>query len=445
MNTRFLIPLVILVTGIIVISSADISYGLWVPQTSEKLFEQSETVFVGTITSVNILEFERSNTYNVEENGVPRIIIENYTQTLDEYTVNIEEFLKNPQDSNTITMLEATVGGVPGRSVSIGGFELGDRVLFYVPKIDETNQYSPESFKIPKQCDAKSVLEQPRIKGGNSFSMIQDGVIKENNFTANKSMQFVYQMDMRSLDEKSFDFQITIRKETDTDKFDELVLSENIPAKSSLCEWVATAKAEFIPQVGNYQMWMHITEGTGATTFGGSFFVEDNSVKYDEIISPLKQFKSGIPFDEIQCRELLVLMEKYDGSPSCVKKKNFDKLIQRNWGQPISYSNLVMTDAPSDVYLSGMPISFKVTETGWGNTCNSMLLLITNLDTNEIVWSRSERHPCPSTPQDDFFIHVSYVPDSRDSELFFEETGNYQLKIESRHKTLEHNFSVNLG
>lgn len=145
MKTRFLIPIVISVMGIVVITSADVSYGLWVPKTPEKLFEQSETIFVGTIASVNVLEFERSNTYHVEENGVSRIVIENYTQTLDEYTVEIEEFLKNPQESNTITMLEATVGGVPGRSVSIGGFELGDKVLFYVPKIDGTNQYSPES------------------------------------------------------------------------------------------------------------------------------------------------------------------------------------------------------------------------------------------------------------------------------------------------------------
>jgi len=121
------------------------AYGLWVSQSPEELLEQSETVFVGTVISVNVLEFERSNTYNVEENGVSRTIVENYTQTLDKYTVDIEEFLKNPQTSNTITMLEATVGGVHGRNVSIGGFELGDRVLFYVPKIDGINQYSPES------------------------------------------------------------------------------------------------------------------------------------------------------------------------------------------------------------------------------------------------------------------------------------------------------------
>ena len=82
--------------------SADDAYGLWIPKSTEKLLEQSETVFVGTVTLVKELEFERSNTFHIEKNGVQRIEIENYTQTLDEYTVDIEEFLKSPQTSNTI-------------------------------------------------------------------------------------------------------------------------------------------------------------------------------------------------------------------------------------------------------------------------------------------------------------------------------------------------------
>ncbi|MCV0367747.1 MAG: hypothetical protein K5798_10865 [Nitrosopumilus sp.] len=318
--------------GFIAITSIDVVYGMWFPQSPENLFEQSETVFVGTVTSVHVLEFERSNTYNVEENGISRIEIENYTQTLDEYTVNIEEFLKNPQESKTITMLEATVSGVPGRSVSIGGFELGDRVLFYVPKIDGTNQYSPESFKIPKQCDSKIVLNQSRIEGRNSFEMLQNGVIKRDNFTEGIPIDFVYKRDLGSLDGKSFDFQITIRTETDPGKFDELVLSEKINAKSNTCEWIATAKAEFVPQMGNYRTWVHTTEGTSGSSFGGSFSVNDH-VEYGEIIPPLKQFQSGIVFDEIECRDDLILVQKYDRTPACVAPETKEKLSDRDWAK----------------------------------------------------------------------------------------------------------------
>lgn len=47
--------------------------------------------------------------------------------------------------------------------------------------------------------------------------------------------------------------------------------------------------------------------------------------------SPLKQFKSGIPFDEIQCKDNLVLIQKSDGSPACVKPKSINTLILRGW------------------------------------------------------------------------------------------------------------------
>lgn len=50
------------------------------------------------------------------------------------------------------------------------------------------------------------------------------------------------------------------------------------------------------------------------------------------ILSPLKQFKSGIPLDEIQCREWLeILFKTSDNSPVCVKPETKIKLIERGW------------------------------------------------------------------------------------------------------------------
>ncbi|WP_246282159.1 hypothetical protein [Nitrosopumilus ureiphilus] len=54
-------------------------------------------------------------------------------------------------------------------------------------------------------------------------------------------------------------------------------------------------------------------------------------VAYDYIISPLKQFKSGIPIDEIQCKESLTLVARYDGSPVCVNPETKEKLLERGW------------------------------------------------------------------------------------------------------------------
>ena len=47
--------------------------------------------------------------------------------------------------------------------------------------------------------------------------------------------------------------------------------------------------------------------------------------------SPLEQFKKGIPFYEIICKNGLQLTQRYDGSPACVKPDTYFELIKRGW------------------------------------------------------------------------------------------------------------------
>jgi uncharacterized protein YjbI with pentapeptide repeats len=58
---------------------------------------------------------------------------------------------------------------------------------------------------------------------------------------------------------------------------------------------------------------------------------EGHNPPYSYWFPPLKQFKSGVPVDEIQCRELLILVTKNDGSPACVTESTKQKLIERGW------------------------------------------------------------------------------------------------------------------
>ena len=53
-----------------------------------------------------------------------------------------------------------------------------------------------------------------------------------------------------------------------------------------------------------------------------------------EVLSPLKQFKAGVPIDEIECKDGLFLAGKHDGSPACVKPETIPKLIERGWAKP---------------------------------------------------------------------------------------------------------------
>ncbi len=50
-----------------------------------------------------------------------------------------------------------------------------------------------------------------------------------------------------------------------------------------------------------------------------------------ENLSPYKQFNSGIPIDEIQCRDSKILLESPSGKPSCVNDTSVEKLNQRGF------------------------------------------------------------------------------------------------------------------
>lgn len=304
----------------------DDAYGLWIPQSPNELLEQSQTIFVGNITSVNVLEFAESSISVIEENGIDRQVIENYTLYLDQYTVSVEEFLKNPQNSIMLVLQPTT--SVPGRIVPIGGYDVGDRVLFYLEKTDGQNTYSPESFLIPKQCDAKSVISKPRFSLGSDFRIMQDGVQKKDNFTAGIPMQFVYEQDSRTLDGKTYYLDVGINRLLENNF--ELVLADKVHATSNKCEWIATASWQITPKEGKHVMSVYISEkdsgSSGSYTI--NFIVNGNS---SDIKPPLKQFESGISPDEIQCKDGLTLVQKHDDTPACVKPETKTKLIERGW------------------------------------------------------------------------------------------------------------------
>ncbi len=70
----------------------------------------------------------------------------------------------------------------------------------------------------------------------------------------------------------------------------------------------------------------------------GNFFFFLVSINSE---SPLKQIKSGIAINEIQCKESLILVTKHDGSPACVKPETIQKLIERNWTTQLIVQDIV--------------------------------------------------------------------------------------------------------
>ncbi len=88
-----------------------------------------------------------------------------------------------------------------------------------------------------------------------------------------------------------------------------------------------------------------------------------SSVSYDRTVyptpwedrSPLKQFKDGIDSKMIHCNDNLILIQKYDGSPACVKSESISKLIERGWA----------TEPELKLISKSFAIFYAVEERGW--------------------------------------------------------------------------------
>jgi len=261
----------------------------------QDILNYSDTIFTGNITSVNILNVTSfytvgnitSTIVGSMEQGIyyatgPPYKKINYTLNLEQYTVNVDEFLKNPQRSFTMIIREPIIDPTWHSDPLGPRFNVGDHVLFYVKNLDEDNVYSQMSFMIPKTCNATNVLAQDRWTG-NDFTMTQNGIQVDynksvqniNNFTENKPIQFAYSEPVDTLSGKDF----VVKDETfDAKTNGGIVFSKEFNGSSKKCEWMELAKWELSLKKGDYYSNLSIKNNDG--TFTGRYSV-GFSVKQD--------------------------------------------------------------------------------------------------------------------------------------------------------------------
>lgn len=85
--------------------------------------------------------------------------------------------------------------------------------------------------------------------------------------------------------------------------------------------------------------------------FAGTAFAAES-----EIPPPLKQIHQGISAEKIQCKENLVLIQKFDGTPACVKQKTVSKLIERGWATDEESEYLILKEGQSWGYIKNISI-----------------------------------------------------------------------------------------
>lgn len=251
------------VIGLLVLFGANSVHGLWIARSAQELTEQSQTIFVGNITGIKTVQVERSTTYGTEENGIPKTIVENYTLILEDYDVKIEEFLKNPQSFDTVKVRQPTISGAPTRLSVLGGFEAGDRVLFYLDKIDGENMYSPESFKIPKECDTHALVFSPK-PFPSPYEIKQGNLVNPEEFVSGLDIHFSYPVGYNTLESVDHDFKVEITKIDKISKEPEFEKTFQIHKKT--CEWTHVVEWDYIPESGEYLIQISNSYDQSTTT-----------------------------------------------------------------------------------------------------------------------------------------------------------------------------------
>ena len=81
----------------------------------------------------------------------------------------------------------------------------------------------------------------------------------------------------------------------------------------------------------------------------------EQDVRNKFVEPPLKQFKEGVPLQEIKCKSYLQKMIKPDATPVCVNSSSMDKLIERGWTADHDLHHTMMnktTESQSDAVSS---------------------------------------------------------------------------------------------
>jgi len=273
-------------------------------------FEDNDLVVIGKVIQANVIPLENKTQYNIK----------------------VEEYLKGQTSFDMVTAIldDIIPGDFPSDPLDYYNkpyFEKENTVLVYLKQEGGTYKMSPYSFTIKKPSVAgPPTVIHPTGPSGHFLSQGDEIVISG---TIKKG--YLYGLEKANLD-SSFNL-VVLNQEGEKVESKKLTISPD-----GIYGFTFQNKGELrIP--GQYS-WEITYENGG---MGGEFVIVVDS----KLWTPLKQVKSGITTDEIQCRNSLVLVTKHDGTPACVNPDTKTKLIQRGWAiEPIFFglTKLQITD-----------------------------------------------------------------------------------------------------
>lgn len=250
----------------------------------------------------------------------------NYDKLETEYIVSIENVIKGESYVDTRNQTKILHFISPGindpeiqihRTINYKIFTEGDRALFL---LHEKNGRLEHGLSVINSfCNAEQMMQLYYVPA-TGLVLDQDGVAEQPYHTHNPITAHFYYFN-KNLTESTIDVKIKI-----VDDFPDVLHEKISTLNLNTCQAYAVAETQFaIEKPGKFAISVDVDGGSGMSISG------INVIDYFQ--SPLKQIKLGIPIDEIQCNDNLVLVQKYDNSPACVKSETKDKLVERGWAR----------------------------------------------------------------------------------------------------------------
>ena len=250
------------------------------------------------------------------------------------YQIKVDTYFKNPQNSDSITAADHKPdnprAGYPQ-------FEVGDKAIFYIRNIEGINTIYPNSQKAGNACDIHSFLGTSPFPEGEAITMPAsnprlvdaDGNAIVGSVSTNQKIMIYYDEIWNNYPEE----RIIPVKESIVDSNSQTVFNKTQNFDMLACDGPSTASINFVPtQSGNYVAAIVIDNKTRLSM---NFEVKNDSgiTTQKPILSPLKQFKSGVNPYSVNCRQdFLLVIKSEDNSPACVKPQTAQKLVERGWG-----------------------------------------------------------------------------------------------------------------
>lgn len=208
----------------------------------------------------------------------------------------------------------------------------------YILSISDNN--TPELFLIRSIDDGNTFSQSINISGNSGGGYATFDIKTSNNFV------YVTWSDYKSNGKSDIHF----KKSSDTGaNFDQAInLSSNLSGPSSMpllstvgnnvyVSWQMESPHDILFKVSNdngnnFANLTHLNPDNTLNNLILTEIKEQQIINTRQILSPLKQFQSGIAIKDIKCANDLVLIQKLNSNqPACVKPETKTKLIERGW------------------------------------------------------------------------------------------------------------------